>query len=324
LVGLLGKWRNALLGGIGVAAAGLMYASRVEPRTLLVRHIDLAMPTLPEAMSGLRFAFLSDFHVGGPGDPLGSVNRALSALEKDPPDVIFLGGDFYDRGMRVPEEPDWSRFAAIAPTFAVPGNHDYHRDQRTTEEVLNLLDSSGIVILRNTCHHLGLSRGTIRLIGLDDPYSGRADLAHATSGLNDDVHPTIMLAHAGLVADHLPVASADLILSGHTHGAQVRFSPFRHTGALDVYWWLDFFKKSPLSPYRQGLFRVRGSMLYVGNGLGTTSLGLRFMAAPEIAMFTLVRSDGDPQRACDDPKRYELSSNSVKLTPLGASYVQSS
>lgn len=305
--GELGTYRKVTIGALGAAGligGALAYASLIEPRTILVREVDLELPALPEQMEGLRFAFLSDIHLGGPGDPLGSIQRAVSLLEKIKPDLILLGGDYYDRGARVPGEPAWKRFPAIAPTFAVPGNHDYHQGEATTREIFDTLQRCNIQVLRNDVQDVELAAGTVRIIGLDDPYTGRADFASVQRELKGQVHPTIMLAHAGLVADSLPIAAADLILSGHTHGAQVRISPFRHTGPLDVFWWLDFLNRNPLSRFRQGLFRVRGSLLYVGNGLGTTTLGVRFMAAPEVAIFRLFRGDGNPDKPCEDPERY--------------------
>jgi uncharacterized protein len=293
-----------IAGALGLAGGLLAYASFIEPRTILLREFDLELPTLPDNLNGLRFAFLSDFHLGGPGDPLGSIRRAIKLLEQERPDLIFLGGDYFDRGVRVPGEPEWARFPAIAPTFGVPGNHDYHRGHDTTMEIFKSLERNGIDVLRNEVRDLEICGQTVRLIGLDDPYTGRNHFDKARRSVDGAVHPTIMLAHAGLVADNLPIGSADLILSGHTHGAQVRISPFRHTGPLDVFWWLDYLKKSPISRFRQGLFSVRGSLLYVGNGLGTTSLGIRFMAAPEVAIFRLFRGVGRADRSCDDPQRY--------------------
>ncbi len=294
------------LAGAGLAIGALSYASYVEPRTLLVREIDMALPTMPETLDGVTIAFMSDLHVGGPGDPIGSINRVLSTLQRLQPDLILLGGDFYDNGKREDHEPDWSRFPAIAPTFGIPGNHDYYRDEANSRKVMEHLADCGIQMLRNANADVETGRGVVRLLGLDDPYTGRADFGRATNDLTNDQHPTIMLVHAGLVADYLPIASADLILSGHTHGAQVAFSPFKRTGPFDVFWWLDVIKGLPISPYRQGFFRVRGSILYVGNGLGTTSYGVRLMAPPEIAIFRLYRGTGNPDVSCDDPDRYLL------------------
>jgi uncharacterized protein len=294
------------LGVLGLVGGAIAYASLIEPRTILVREIDLASPTLPQSLNGTKFAFLSDFHLGGPGDPHGSVQRALSVLKEHQPDIILLGGDYYDRGTRVIQEPDWTRFRELAPTFAVLGNHDYHRGQRSTGEIIEKLKDSGIVLLRNSACDVELDAGKLRIIGLDDPYSGKADFEAAIKQCSGDIHPKIMIVHAGLIADELPIASADLIVSGHTHGAQVRISPFRHTGPLDVFWWLDYIKRSPLSRFRQGLFRVRGSLLYVGNGLGTTSMGLRFLAAPEVAIFRFFSGTGNADHSCDSPEHYLL------------------
>jgi uncharacterized protein len=302
-------------GAIGLLGSVAAYAAFIEPRTILVREIDLELPTFPETLNGLRFAFLSDIHLGGPGDPLGSIRRALSILEEHRPNFIFLGGDYYDRGTRVPGEPEWTRFPALAPTFAIPGNHDYHRGDETTEEIFQLLTRCGIDVLRNETRELEFRGQAIRLIGLDDPYTGRDDFDGARSTAEGRIRPTIMLAHAGLVADRLPPGAADLILSGHTHGAQIRISPFRYTGPLDIFWWLDYMAKSPISRFRQGVFNVRGSLLYVGNGLGTTSLGIRFMAAPEVAIFRMFHGTGHEDRSCDDPDRYIRSKRTRWLKP---------
>lgn len=297
-------YRNLAFASAAIVTGAIAYASLIEPRTIMRREFDLLVPTLPATLDGISVAFVSDLHLGGPGDPLGSVHRALDVLRDSRPDIILLGGDYYDRGMRVPAEPDWTRFPAIAPTLAIPGNHDYYRDQSTTDDIMRVLADSGIEVLRNRSCDVMLENGPVRIIGLDDPYTGRGDFEQAIRSASAEICPTVMLAHAGLIADTLPLASADLILSGHTHGAQISFSPFRHTGPLDVFWWLDYIKSAPLSPYRQGLFRVRGSLLYVGNGLGTTSLGMRFMAPPEVALFRLWSGAGNPDISCDHPDHY--------------------
>lgn len=312
----LGRYRTLALAGAGISGViggAIAYASLIEPRTILRRDLELALPSLPPALNGLRIAFLSDFHLGGPGDPSGSFRRALSILEDEKPDLILLGGDYYDRGETVPGGPEWARFPEIAPTFAVPGNHDYHRNAATSEAIMATLRNAGISLLRNETRLVTLGDETVRIVGLDDPYTGRADFELATRNTDGDSYPTIMLAHAGLIVDELPIASADLILSGHTHSAQINFSPFRYTGPLDIFWWLDYLKNSPLSPYKQGMFHVRGSLLYVGNGLGTTSLGMRFMAPPEVAIFQLRAETGNEQRPCDSPERYVLNHQTTRM-----------
>ena len=288
----------------GITAGAAIYARFVEPATLLVREIDLETPALPASLDGMKIAFLSDMHLGGPAEFRTPVHQAMDTLHQASPDIIMLGGDYFDRGVRAGSEPTWAEFPVIAPTFAVPGNHDYRGNPTNSSEIFSVLREAGIVVLRNESTSVPVRDSRISLIGLDDPYSERDDVHRAIRRNSDLTAFRVMLAHAGLVADRLPIDTADLILSGHTHGAQIRVSPFRRAGPLDIFWWLDRLKGNPLSPYRQGLFRVRGSLLYVGNGLGTTTVGARFLAPPELALFTLFSGKGNPELQCDDPRRY--------------------
>jgi hypothetical protein len=79
--------------------------------------------------------------------------------------------------------------------------------------------------------------------------------------------------------DVLPLVdryNVDLMLSGHTHGGQVRF-PF-----------LPPMHLPPLGKkYVEGLFRRRATQLYVNRGIGTVGLPVRFNCPPEIAEITL-------------------------------------
>ncbi|MGC2545076.1 MAG: hypothetical protein WA426_04470, partial [Silvibacterium sp.] len=70
--------------------------------------------------------------------------------------------------------------------------------------------------------------------------------------------------------------NVDLMLSGHTHGGQVRF-PF-----------MPPFHLPPLGKnYVEGLFRLGRTQLYVNRGIGTVDLPFRLNCPPEITELTL-------------------------------------
>ncbi len=97
--------------------------------------------------------------------------------------------------------------------------------------------------------------------------------------------PVILMCHAPDYADHLlarPEGKAiSLMLSGHTHGGQVRL-PL--VGALHV--------PPGGRRYVEGLFRLGSMQLYVNRGIGTVGVPFRFDCPPEITAITL-RSDGE-------------------------------
>jgi hypothetical protein len=163
--------------------------------------------------------------------------------------------------------------------YAVLGNHDVAVDATA---VTAALKANGIPVLTNACLPIERQGGRIWLAGLDDPVLGQPDPERAIPAAirNLPHEPIILMCHAPDYADDLlahPVGKAiGLMLSGHTHGGQVRL-PF--VGAMQL---PDLGKK-----YVEGRFQLGAMQLYVNRGIGTVGLPFRFDCPPEIALFTL-------------------------------------
>jgi len=89
--------------------------------------------------------------------------------------------------------------------------------------------------------------------------------------------PTIMLAHSSDLVLEAAKLDIDLVLSGGTHGGQIRL-PF--IGAL--YTDTDLGRG-----YSAGLYEFGETRLYISRGVGTSMLPLRFLSPPEITLITL-------------------------------------
>jgi uncharacterized protein len=295
----------ALAASLALQAAALFAGARfVEPRWLHVRHYRLSLPQLPASLDGARLAFLSDAHIDGPGPNAAVTNAAIRQIVAWQPDLILIGGDYYDKGLKAGPEPGWAELPLTAPTFGVLGNHDYFAGERNRCEIVDSLRAAGIDLLVNRTAVIPVRHGKIAVMGVDDPFQRRDDFEAAAATADHDTGIRILLAHAPMIADSIEPGAADLVLAGHTHGSQIRLSPFDTTTPLDINWWLDYAKRKPRSHYQRGFFWVRGSLLYVTTGLGTTSLPMRFFAPPEVNLFTLASGTGDAERPCDDPARY--------------------
>jgi hypothetical protein len=163
--------------------------------------------------------------------------------------------------------------------YAILGNHDVAVGAR---EVTAALTASGIPVLTNKCLPMERSGGRLWLAGLDDPVEGQPDPEQAipVSIRNVPNEPVIVMCHAPDYADELmaqPAGKAvDLMVSGHTHGGQVRL-PL--VGALEL----------PIMgrKYVEGWFRLGGMQLYVNRGIGTVGLPFRLDCPPEITLITL-------------------------------------
>jgi predicted MPP superfamily phosphohydrolase len=90
----------ASLAAAGVAAALAVYAGWIEPRRLVVRERELALPHWPRRLAGLRAGVLSDLHAGVPHAGLDAIGRAVDELNARAPDVHLLLGDYLDASQR--------------------------------------------------------------------------------------------------------------------------------------------------------------------------------------------------------------------------------
>ncbi|MCS6884626.1 MAG: hypothetical protein NZ558_04290, partial [Blastocatellia bacterium] len=138
--------------------------------------------------------------------------------------------------------------------------------------------AQGIRILRNSHERLERNGAAIYLIGVDDPHLWMDDLKKALRGVPADACK-ILLAHSADIWEEAVRSGVDLILSGHTHGGQVRLPLL---GAL-----IANTRKIPRA-YAAGLFDLTDhTQLFVNRGLGHSTLPLRFLCRPQVAIVTL-------------------------------------
>ncbi len=260
------------LGGVTLGA----YAFLIEPYWLQVTHTRIYLPALPPALIGLRIALLTDLH-GGRGTPLSLIRRACRKAMAERPDLIALSGDFVSDDAEDFRDVLDALACLHAPlgVYAVPGNHDYRADIKEWHQQIAV--DSTIINLTNRAVMRVVNGARLCIAGVDDFSHGTPRLQQLPSP--DQVDCTILLAHNPDQAEHLRGVHArvDLVLSGHTHGGQVRFpligalrNPARHD---DV--------------YEEGLHQRPWTQVYVSRGIGTINLPVRFLCRPEVAILEL-------------------------------------
>ena len=235
---------------------------------------------LPAAFDGLVIAYCSDIHYG----PFFGKKRAEDLAQKlndMGADIILLGGDYGETAQTSLEFfnalPD---LTARSGVFAVMGNHDLIGREEEVSELIDLIRSKEIVLLRNSAVLDRKGSATLCLCATDDILEGRPDTAALTGAIQESDF-TIFAPHS---PDILPEAEKqagfrfDLALCGHTHGGQlVIFGRSLHSSSAYG------------DTYARGWMDAHGGKLMVTHGVGTSLLPMRLGVRPQIHRITLKR-----------------------------------
>ena len=235
----------------------------------------------------MRIAHLTDQHFGRV-TPHSVQEAAIELANEQEPDLVVITGDFVCHSQAYLDELEQSLKKLKAPVVGVLGNHDHWSGAHAVRKALA---RAGVAVLDNAHTVITLRRQELQIVGLDDAYTGHADIEKATKGLRDDL-PTIGLSHIAEEADHLWEKGVPLVFSGHTHAGQVTLARMHEIllGRIIGHKYVHGLYGS-----RKRAADAKGAV-YVGAGIGAAVVPLRLgeRGKREVAVFELGASAGAP------------------------------
>ena len=253
-----------------------------------VKEVDYTSQHLPQGFNGYRIVQISDIHSGSFKNRAGIIRKLVEVVNQQHPDLIVFTGDLVNQ--RADEIDQFtevlSQMKAPDGVYSILGNHDYgnyFRWEKPGDEELNMQHleqqqaSMGWKLLKNRHDILYHQGDSIAIIGVENdgrpPFPQLADLPKAKEGTEGMFR--ILLSHdpTHWRREVLPDTNIDLMLAGHTHGAQ-----FMMFGWSPTSWVYDEWG---------GMYHENNQSLYVNVGIGYVGLPFRFGAWPEITVFNL-------------------------------------
>lgn len=296
----LDRWMTRWRGG-GVERYGLTAEREAQGRLLRgwglensieVSEHQIRLAQLPKALRGLRVVQLSDIH-HGLYLPLQAVMDAVELANRLEPDIAVLTGDFitYSRAYIQPVAETLARLRARLGIYAVLGNHDF---RVSADAVTRALRRHGIHVLRNQHTVVRAGGNPLLLAGIDDLHYG-ADLSRALRHVPFGATSLLLSHHPGIVRQAAR-AGVGLVLSGHTHGGQVRL-PVGGNGSSSYGGNRANSHPNPAGRrFVAGLDALGDTQIYVSRGIGTVVVPVRYRCPAEIPVFHL-----EPHTTAEQP-----------------------
>ncbi len=274
--------KRTLLGLTGVGLLSGLYAWQIEPFWLEFVKVKMPIKNLPDNLVGKTLLQISDIHIGKRFDHQYIIDSFEKASTFNPDFVVYTG----DYVSTYKDEVQYKELTEVFEklvkgklgTVGILGNHDYGKNwaqPEVADTISNMLMSNGVDVLRNASINLS----DLNFIGFDDYWGLGFDPQKAMANF-DKSKANIVLCHNPDVCDlNVWGDYNSWILSGHTHGGQVK-APFLPPFVLPV----------KNKKYSAGKFDLSNNRtLYINRALGHL-WQVRFNVRPEITIFELQKA----------------------------------
>lgn len=266
--------RNFIQAGATIAGATVLTdALWIEKHFIEVNEFYIGSAT-PETYN-IKIVQLSDLH-------LHSINSGLERLAEKinqiKPDLIAITGDAIDEAENLHLIDEYlSLINKDIAKVAILGNWEYWGEV-DLKKLRAVYQRHNCTLLVNESKQFRFGTKTLSVIGIDDFVGGYASYKLATDNfIKSDYN--IVLNHcpkySEQIVERCQKDNISLILSGHTHGGQIRLLnliPFLPQGS---------------GKYVKGWYKELNPPMYVSKGIGTSILPMRFGSRAEITVFYL-------------------------------------
>lgn len=246
-------------------------------RDPIVRRATLPVAELPTGQQPLRILVIADIHVAGPDMPPERLTRLVARLNLLRPDLVLIAGDLVSEKRVATKilsaaevvEPLGVLRARLG-VVATLGNHDHWFDPGALRSELQ---KRKITVLENDAVDLG----PLVVGGVGDDFTEHDDVPATFRAMAQfGPKPRIVVTHS---PDAIPTFPQPVtaIFSGHTHCGQI---------VLPIYGAISFMSRFG-DRYACGAIDDAAGKVFIGAGLGTSILPLRFGAPPDVWLVTL-------------------------------------
>lgn len=273
--------------------AGFLSAAAVLCSILLLYMISETQQLIVKEVS-YKLGLKNEIHIALISDTQttlhkqsGYMNKIVDHALEQNPDAVLIAGDLINNELPLDDElphlEPLRRLAQNVPTYAVLGNHEYGISNpvmpavhpNVSQTVYDHVKSLGVHMLVNDLMIIEKNgKPVLELYGFDDLWNP----VFVEPKLPPKTLSRIVLSHNPDAIYLIDKDTADVVVSGHTHGGQIRFPWFGASTDVATILPKKFYKGASVQ---------NGIPLFITSGLGESGPPVRLFNLPEIVMLTI-------------------------------------
>lgn len=256
-----------------------VYISNIATRIIDVKEYKIETNNIPTSFDGLKIIQFSDLHYGTTinENELKNIVKKINELN---PDIVFFTGDLVDKNIKLNDEninylkKALKSINAKIYKYAIYGDED-------SDNFKDIMESSDFIILNNETKLLYYQDNTpILITGFNNNENPNYTIL---TDLINEVDPNqlfkIVLTHQPDTIDNFLTYNPDLVFAGHTLGGLVKI-PFIK----------PLFLQEGAQKYYNSTMQINNTKIFISNGLGTSSINIRFNNHPSISLYRFYKS----------------------------------
>lgn len=272
--------KKIILSTLIIITTLLLYSHFVEPKMLKTNEIPLTNENIATTFDGLKIVHFSDLHYKRKITEK-YLNKLINEINLINPDIVVFTGDLVDNTTTLSEneqknlEKYLSKIETKYGKYAIFGNHDNMK----RDDITKIYAHSDFILLNNSYNIIYNEKNDQILIsGLDTISYNKQDLPSALDiSKNLQNTYTILLLHEpDYITTVLETYSPNLVLSGHSHGGQIRM-PF--LGKI----YTPYLSQKYYDEY----YQINNTKLYISYGIGESTIDFRFLDPPSINFYRI-------------------------------------
>lgn len=208
------------------------------------------------------------------------MNRYIQLVNEANPDLVIFTGDLITEGIGHVQEgaEALQKINSTYGVYAVIGDHDYWAGP---DHIVEALEQRDIQVLENKHIQIDHFGTPISIAGVTEIYSYNLERSELRQLIQNTPNGGIKIVSSHQASDRLIELSREsdtnLLLSGHTHGGQVRIPVFFY----------PFTAVRSETPYVKGHWTLGNMLLNVNSGLGFTLSPVRYNAPAQVSVITV-------------------------------------